>query len=294
LVALTIKAALQWGAQQLKASGSPSAVLDAELLLIHGYRVHGVNISKVKLITSYEDVVPENIYSTYVEFIKQRVESKPVQYIIGLQEFMGLELIVSEDVLIPRGDTEIIVEKLLELADRDVSLKIIDMCTGTGAIAVSLAHYLPKSEVIAVDVSEAALSCCRENINKHNLQERVKAVKSNLFEDLTRLELTNNIDMVVSNPPYIPTQDIETLSDNVKSYEPMLALDGGEDGLDFYRKIVQYSSSYLKSGGILAFEIGYNQGQDVMKIIEESNSYYNISCYKDLAGLDRCIIAYKR
>lgn len=294
MVGITIKAALQSGAKILKDCGSPSAILDAELLLLHGYSIHGVTMNKIKLITNCNDSISEDIYESFISFVQQRCQGKPIQYITGIQEFMNLELEVNDKVLIPRGDTEIIVEKLMELADKEKSLSIIDMCTGTGAIAVSLGHYLPKAAITAIDISEEALECCRKNAQKHGLQHRINIVKSNLFEDLTSKALTNNIDMVVSNPPYIPTEDILELSVNVKDFEPMLALDGGRDGLDFYRSITLDGAKFLKSGGILAFEIGYNQGQDVMNIIKESGSYYDLACYKDLAGLDRCVIAYKK
>lgn len=294
MVAKTIKTALQFGAKLLMQSGSPSAILDAELLLLHGYGVRGIAMNKIKLITNFNDIIPESIYDLYIEFIEQRCQGKPVQYITGKQEFMGLEIEVSEEVLIPRGDTEIIVEKLVELANKSSALNIIDMCTGTGAIAVSLAHFLPKAMITAVDISEAALECCNRNIVKHSLQNRVKAIKSNLFEDLTSLKLTNIIDMVVSNPPYIPTRDIASLSTNVKDFEPMLALDGGTDGLNFYRSIIHNAGIYLKSGGILAFEIGYDQGQHIMDMIKENGNYYDLECFKDLAGFDRCIIARKQ
>ena len=294
MVANTIKTALQFGVRLLKQSGSPSAILDAELLLMHGYGVRGIAMNKIKLITNCNDIIPESIYDLYIGFVDQRCQGKPIQYITGKQEFMGLEFEVCEKVLIPRGDTETIVEKLLELADKSSALNVIDMCTGTGAIAVSLAHFLPEAMVTAVDISEAALSCCDRNIRKHGLENRVKAIKSNLFEDLTRFKLTNIIDMVVSNPPYIPSIDIASLSVNVKDFEPMLALDGGIDGLDFYRSIIHDAVIYLKSGGILAFEIGYNQGQYIMDRIKENGNYYDLKCFKDLAGLDRCIIAYKK
>lgn len=294
MVEMTIKTALQSGAQLLRESGSPSPMLDAELLLMHAYSCNAIEMNKIKLITNCNDRIVDEVYSKYVDFIQQRAKGKPVQYITGIQEFMGLELEVSEKVLIPRGDTEIIVEKLLELAPSDSALNIIDMCTGSGAIAISLGHYLPQASVTAADISEEALQCCQRNIMKHGLQDRVKAVKSNLFEDLTSSAFINNIDMIVSNPPYIPTKDIEDLEVNVKDYEPMLALDGGRDGLDFYRKITDDAAVMLKSEGILAFEIGYNQGQDVMNIIKENQSYYDLECFKDLAGLDRCVIAHKK
>lgn len=294
MVENSIRSVLQKAARLLKDSGSPSAILDAELLLLHVYRLHGVSMNKIKLITNCNDEVPEALAAQYDDFVAQRCQGKPVQYITGLQEFMGLELAVAEGVLIPRGDTEIIVEKVLELAAKNTSMHILDMCTGTGAIAISLAHFLPEASVLAVDISDKALQCCRTNIEKHHLQGRIKAVQSNLFEDLTRTDFTNNIDMIVSNPPYIPRADIASLDVNVKDYEPALALDGGPDGLDFYRRIAHDGARLLKSGGILAFEIGYNQGQDVLNIIKESQSYYDLECFQDLSGLDRCIIARRR
>ena len=289
-----IRAVLKKAARDLKDSGSPSAILDAELLLLHVYSLHGRVLNKISLITNCEDEVPKAMIAEYEGLVAQRCQGKPVQYITGVQEFMGLELAVAEGVLIPRGDTEIIVEKVLELADQEEALHIIDMCTGTGAIAVSLAHFLPRAVITVADISDTALQCCRTNIRKHHLQDRVKAIKSNLFEDLTRIDFTNNIDMIVSNPPYIPRADIAALDVNVRDYEPALALDGGLDGLDFYRRIAHEGAELLKSGGILAFEIGYNQGQDVLNIIKESQSYYDLECFQDLAGLDRCIIARKR
>lgn len=292
MVGLTIKAVLQWAVKSFKESESQSPILDAELLLIHAYKLNNIEMNKIKLITNCNDIVPQSVYSVYTDFVKQRAEGKPVQYITKVQEFMGLELYISEGVLIPRGDTEIIVERLLELIDKDRAVNIVDMCTGSGAIALSLAHYLQNAKVTAVDISDAALSCCRQNIEKLKLQARVEAVKSNLFEDLTSKAFINNIEMIVSNPPYIPTGDISELSINVRGYEPSLALDGGLDGLNFYRKISRQAPNYLKSGGILAFEIGCNQGQDVMNIIKESGNWYDLECYKDLAGLDRCIIAH--
>lgn len=292
MVASTIKVVLQSAVKSFKECEYLSPILDAELLLLHAYRLNDINMNKIKLITNYNDVVPQSVYSIYIDFVQQRAEGKPIQYITKVQEFMGLELSISPEVLIPRADTEIIVEKLIELADKDNIISIVDMCTGSGAIALSLAYYLQNANATAVDISDAALSCCKQNIVKLKLQERVEAVKSNLFEKLKNKAFINNIDMIVSNPPYIPTGDISELSISVREYEPSLALDGGLDGLNFYREISRNASTYLKSGGILAFEIGYNQGQDVINIIKESGSWYDLECYKDLAGLDRCIIAH--
>lgn len=292
MVASTIKAVLQSAVKSFKECGYLSPILDAELLLLHAYRLNDIDMNKIKLIINCNDIVPQNVYSIYTDFVQQRIEGKPVQYITKVQEFMGLELSISPGVLIPRADTEIVVEKLIELANKDKAISIVDMCTGSGAIALSLAYYLQNAKVIAVDISDTALSCCKQNIEKLKLQNQVEAVKSNLFEELKNKAFINKIDMIVSNPPYIPTGDISELSISVREYEPGIALDGGLDGLNFYREISRQASTYLRSGGILAFEIGYNQGTAVMNIIRESGSWYDLECYKDLAGLDRCIIAH--
>jgi release factor glutamine methyltransferase len=184
-----------------------------------------------------------------------------------------------------------VVEKVIELAAGTKgaeALNIIDMCTGTGAIAVSLAMNLKDSKVYAVDISETALECCGVNVERLGLNDRVEIIRSDLFTSVHE-ELLGQIDIIVSNPPYIPRDEIKQLKINVKGYEPLSALDGGEDGLEFYRRISRDGQEYLKKGGILAFEIGYEQGVYVKDIMEESGYYTGFGIEKDLAGFDRCV-----
>lgn len=280
---------LKKAADELKLKNiTDTAILDAELIFLHTMSEYGRKLDRLKLITQPDAPVEEQIADRYLELISERSKGKPVQYITGRQEFMGLDLYIKEGVLIPRPDTEIVVEKVIELAGSTKGLNIIDMCTGTGAIAVSLAVYLKNSKVYAVDISETALECCRVNIEKLGLNDRVEIIKSDLFASVNN-ELSGQIDIIVSNPPYIPREEIKQLKINVKGYEPFLALDGGEDGLEFYRRISRDGQKYLKKGGILAFEIGYEQGADVKNIMKESGYYTGFGIEKDLAGFDRCV-----
>lgn len=290
---MTIKELLKKAVAVLKDGSSESPILDAELLLIHVMNKRGLNMNKIKLITESDKVINEETAEDYMDAVHARRQGMPVQYMTHSQEFMGLDFYITEGVLIPRPDTEILVEKVINLVKGKGPLRIIDMCAGSGAIAVSLAYYIPDAAAYGADVSDQALTCCKINIERHGLTGRVIPVKSNLFDHLSNLNLEGNIDVIASNPPYIPSRDIPHLPESVKDYEPNLALDGGTDGLWFYHQIVRTSASYLKSGGILAFEIGYNQGQEVKNILEESQSYHSIHIEKDLAGLDRCVWAVK-
>lgn len=270
-----------------KLSGTP--ILDAELLLVYVLNQSGMSFDRLKLVTRFEYVIDKATAHRYLELIDERCKGKPVQYITNNQEFMGLDLYVSEGVLIPRSDTEITVEKVIENAMDVEQPNIVDMCTGSGAIAVSLAVNIPEARVWAVDIDNCALDCCSINVKRFGLESRVRIVKSDLFENIKEEGLIDNTDVIVSNPPYIQSAAIQELSINVRGYEPHLALDGGEDGLVYYRRIIRDSVSLLKSNGILAFEIGYDQGDKVKNIMEKSGYYDNINIEKDLAGYDRCV-----
>lgn len=274
-------------------NNTESPVLDAELILLHVMNAWGQPQDRLKLITRPDTAVEEQIADRYHELINERNKGKPVQYITNSQEFMGIDLYVKEGVLIPRPDTETVVEKVIELARGESALNIIDMCTGTGAIAVSLARSLTGSKVYAVDISDTALECCRFNVERLGLSNRVEVVKSDLFACISK-ELLNRVDIIVSNPPYISRDEIKQLKINVRGYEPLLALDGGEDGLDFYRRISKDGQKYLKKDGILAFEIGYEQGEYIKNIMEENGFYAGFNIEKDLAGFDRCAWGYRK
>lgn len=290
----SIKELLKNAAELLRKSGNSSTpVLDAELLLIHVLNRRGMDFDRIRLVTEQCFTPTEEAAGEYMELIEERSKGKPVQYITKRQEFMGYDLYVTPGVLIPRGDTEIVTGKVIELAKGMDKPVIIDMCTGSGAIAVSLAGNIPGARVWAADISDKALECCRINAGKYGLDKRIKAVKSDLFGNLREEGLTGRTDIIVSNPPYIESSVIQELEINVRRYEPHLALDGGEDGLVYYRRIVKDSVDFLKKDGILVFEVGYDQGVRVKNIMEESGFYEGINIGKDLAGYDRCVWGYK-
>ena len=223
-------------------------------------------------------------------FIQDRLKGRPVAYIVGNREFMGLDFYVQEGVLIPRPDTEVLVEELIEICKDKENLNILDIGTGSGAITISLAKYLNTSNVKSFDISDVALEVGKKNAISNEVDNRVEFIKSDLFSAIKDKDI--KFDVIVSNPPYIPKKDIKTLHTQVKDYEPYIALEGGDDGLDFYRSITEQSKLYLKENGILAYEVGHDQAKDVAKIME-INGYTKIYTKKDLQGIDRVVIGYK-
>lgn len=213
------------------------------------------------------------------------IDGKPIQYITHEQAFMNEKYYVDENVLIPQPDTEILVYEALKICESLESIKLLDLCTGSGAIAISIEKALAnkKHEIFASDISDSALVVANKNKEKNNAN--VTFIKSNLLENINE----NDFDVIVSNPPYIETKVIENLSKQVKN-EPMLALDGGEDGLDFYRKIIENAYKYIKNNGYLCLEIGYKQAKSVCVLLEQEKMYKHIKVIKDLNQNDRCVI----
>ena len=231
--------------------------------------------------------------------LSKRKEYIPLQYIVGDTEFMSLRFMVTPAVLIPRQDTEILVEKVIELAQKlvferqnennNVGLKVMDMCTGSGCIAVSVAHFCPECSIYACDISEEAIKVAKANSELNGVQNRVEFFCGDLFD---ALEGSQKFDIIVSNPPYIETDTIAGLQKEVCNYEPGIALDGGADGFDFYRKITAKAPDFLNTLGWLAFEIGYNQGEKVSALMEESFSHVQV--LKDYGGNDRVVIGQRK
>ncbi|AEY68074.1 peptide chain release factor N(5)-glutamine methyltransferase [Clostridium sp. BNL1100] len=227
--------------------------------------------------------------------LAQRAKNIPLQYIVGDTEFMSLRFMVTPAVLIPRQDTEILVEKVIELAKKrrfqrqnegsNARLYVLDMCTGSGCIAVSIAHFCTECSIVACDISKEAIKVAKANSELNGVQNRVEIFCGDLFE---ALKGNYKFDFIVSNPPYIETETISGLQKEVRSYEPELALDGGADGLVFYKKITAKAPEYLNNLGWLAFEIGYNQGEKVSALMEES--FINIQVLKDYGGNDRVVV----
>ena len=226
----------------------------------------------------------------FLELIKERLNGRPVAYIVGNREFMGLDFYVKEGVLIPRPDTEPLVEEVIELCKDKGDVRILDIGTGSGAITVSLAKYIEKSKLMSFDISDIPLEVGKKNAIANGVDSKIEFAKSDLFSAIKDKDI--RFDVIVSNPPYIPKKDIETLHTQVKDYEPYNALEGGEDGLDFYRDITEQSLSYINEGGILAYEVGHDQADDVSQIMK-NNGYVNIYTKKDLQGIDRVVIGFK-
>lgn len=221
------------------------------------------------MITHKEEEVNEESAKKYYELIEKRRNKMPVKYILNKCEFMGLDFYVEEGVLIPRGDTEILVDEVLKSIDENEEKTVCDLCSGSGAIGIALANFRKNIKVDLIDYYPIPEKVSLINIQKNNMNDRVSFMKSDLLEKAILNE--KKYDIIVSNPPYIEEEEIDKLMEDVKNYEPHTALSGGTDGLDFYRKIIDQSVQVLKKGGILAFEIGYNQGYAVKQLMQNSN-----------------------
>ena len=264
------------GCSLLTEAGIEEAALDARLLLEY---ICGTN--RNDLLVHGERTVEQEQSELYLRYLAERAKRIPLQHITGIQDFMGLTFQVNEHVLIPRQDTEILVEEVLrELHD---GMRILDMCTGSGCILISLLHYSNEGVGVGADISENALSVAKENAEKILKGAEVSFCQSDLFENIT-----GKYDVIVSNPPYIRSDVIPTLMPEVKDHEPMQALDGTEDGLYFYRQIVSESKDYLVRGGKLYFEIGHDQAQQVSELMKNAG-FKEIEVVKDYAGLDRVV-----
>lgn len=221
----------------------------------------------------------------YFDSIAKMRRGVPIEHITHQKEFMKLNFFVNENVLIPRQDTEILVEEVIKIAKKSNSKNILDLCTGSGAIAVSLAKYIPESKITAIDISNEALKIAKKNAINNQVENRITFINSDMFENLNN----QKYDIIVSNPPYIKRNVIEKLNEEVKK-EPYIALDGGEDGLYFYKKIIKDSYEYLKYRGFLCLEIGFDQKIDVIELIENEEKFDNTYCKRDLYDNDRIIV----
>lgn len=275
---MTIKQAITKGMIMLKSNNVESPKLKARLLL-----QYVLDKPRQYIIVYDNKEIDKQQQWQYFVNIEKLTKGIPLQHITHRQEFMKMDFFVDENVLIPRSDTEILVEEVIKIAQKYNSPRILDLCTGSGAIAISLKKFVPNADITAVDISEKALEIAQKNAEK--LEAKINFVKSDLFDKLDN----KKFDIIVSNPPYIRKDEIKKLSKEVQK-EPKIALDGGEDGLDFYRIIAEQAINYLKTGSFLCFEIGYNQKNDVIKIIEDEQNYKNTYCKKDLYGNDRIII----
>lgn len=278
---MTIKETLRKGIIELKINNIQEPSLKARLLLqyiLNKPRQYLI-IYDNKQLTLRQEV-------NFFKGIKKLVKGIPLQHITHSQEFMKMTFYVNEDVLIPRPDTEILVEEVIKIAKRINAKKILDLCTGSGAIAVSLAKYIENSQITAVDISTKAISVAKLNAKNNNVENQITFVESDLFKELPK----EKYDIIVSNPPYIKKEIIKSLDKEVQN-EPKIALDGGYDGLDFYRKIINNADEFLKFTGYVCLEIGYDQKDDVLELFESKGKYVEATCKKDLFDNDRVVIA---
>ncbi len=271
---MTFREAEQKGEKLLESAGIADAKIDAWLLL-----EMVAKIDRSFYFTHANAFVEPEVLNEYERVLEKRAEHVPLQYITGEQEFMGMTFKVNSNVLIPRQDTEVLVEEVLKALEP--GMEVLDVCTGSGCILLSILKNAPTVRGTGSDVSKQALLVAKENARLHGLE--AEWVRGNLFDNVS-----GRFDVIVSNPPYIPQAQIPTLMPEVQLFEPLAALDGGVDGLDFYRRIAALAPEYLKEDGLLFFEIGCDQAEDVRRIMTESG-FAELSVEKDLAGLERVV-----
>lgn len=318
---MTYSEAYREGIQVLKDAGIEAPANDAGVLLCHA-----ANCDRTFLYAHGNDMLEAGMELKYLDMLQKRSGRYPLQYLTGVQEFMSLTFEAGPGVLIPRQDTELLVETVLDfcrkstragskwtecnggnmgacaLEPNDVVIQngdsgmpglpqnILDMCTGSGCIAVSLAFHFPGCRVTACDIMPCALEIASRNAERNGVADRISFIESDLFKNIP----LNKFDVIVSNPPYIRTGDLAGLQKEVRDHEPVEALDGGNDGLRFYRSIIDSSAEYLKIGGLLVFETGYDQAQEVAALMDEGGRYCNVRVYKDLAGTDRVVAGIRK
>lgn len=297
-MSLPVKEILNIGLRQLADSGVADAAIDSKELYCFL-----MGISHAQLILEYQKVLPDSLCDAYFKLLDRRAGGEPLQYITGVQCFMGLDFAVDENVLIPRQDTETLVEDAMgiikenQLRGEDFPIKkkrdwdVLDLCCGSGAIGVSLAALCPGVKVTCSDISKGALAVAKGNASRLCGGKKVDFEEGSLLKPFKGRFRNKRFDMIISNPPYIKTAVIATLQREVRDHEPMQALDGGAGGLDFYKGILEDAADCLKKEGVLMFEIGCDQREDVCALIEETGRFEHVTALRDLAGRDRIVCA---
>jgi release factor glutamine methyltransferase len=286
---VTIAEVIAEAAGRLAAKGIESARRDAEVLLCHV-----LGRDRAWLVAHYRDLVDQGPDRPYEQAIERRARREPLQYIAGTQEFWGLPFKVTPDVLIPRPETELVVETSRGKAGGAPAPVIVDLCTGSGCIAVSLAHALPKARIFATDRSARALAVARENARLNAVADRIRFCEGDLFDPLDELDLRNHVDVIATNPPYVRDGDRAGLQPEVRDFEPEMALFAGPEGTEIAEKIIHAAAAYLRPGGSLVMEMGIGQAGVLRKLAEKNGGYRSLEILKDLAGIERVIVANKR
>jgi release factor glutamine methyltransferase len=285
----TIQKLLNWVAEYLGRKGIDSPRLSAELLLSHV-----LSKKRIELYTQFDRCVAEDQLVRLRELVKRAGQHEPVAYLVGKTEFYSLELNVTPDCMIPRPETELLVERAIELLRTSSGTQLVcDLCTGSGCIAIAIAKNCPAARIIATDISDDALKVAAQNIQKHLLNERVELLCGDLFEPVTAKLPGDRFDLIVCNPPYVSAAEYEALAKNVRDFEPRLALFAGPDGLDIFRRVIKEAGAFLKPGGALMLEIGFSQGRAIKESLEQTRTFTEIRFDKDLQNHDRIAIAKK-
>ena len=294
----TVSEILYKATSHLKKRRIPEPRIDAEALL-----AHVLKIDRLEIYLNLDCQLTEKQLSAYEKLIERRAGREPVAFIVGYKEFMGLKFFVNKDVLIPRPETEILVENVIKKVpdvkksksyegSKDSSIIIVDLCTGSGNIAISLAKNILECKIYATDISKGAIQVAQKNASFHNVEGKVEFLLGNLFRPLEKLNSNLAADFVVSNPPYVRSSDLALLQPEIRK-EPVSALEGGNEGLNFYQRIIPEASKYLVYGGYLIMEIGDYQGKAVMELFKKEKQFSQLRLVKDYAGLDRVVMAQK-
>ncbi len=277
---MTIKQAIEKGVIALKVKNIETPKMKARLLM-----QYILNKSRQYLLAHDLEKLDKTKEIQYFNAIKKITEGVPLQHITHQQEFMKMSFYVDENVLIPRPDTEILVEEVIEIAKRINAREILDLCTGSGAIAISLAKYIPNSKITAIDISNKAIKVAKKNAKANEVESQITFIQSDLFEKLSK----QKYDIIVSNPPYIKEEVIKKIDLEVQR-EPLIALNGGIDGLKFYKKIIHEGYNYIKYKGYLCLEIGFDQKNEVIELIQKEENYIDTYSKKDLYDKDRIVV----
>lgn len=282
---MKIKELINYGRRLLEENGVEDSSNVSKILAEYIFQM-----DRTQIVVNEKQEVEESEKTRYYLGLIEIIQGMPVQYITNKQEFMKLDFYVDENVLVPQPDTEILVEEVIEISNKEFNddIEILDICTGSGCIGVSINKYIPDANITMSDISKVALDIAKINYEKNIPNDKAEFIQSDMFENITK-----KYDIIVSNPPYIESNVIENLPENVKK-EPHIALDGGEDGLNFYRILILEASEHLNENGYLCMEIGYNQKESVINLLKESKKYEEIYHKTDLSGNDRVIIARKR
>lgn len=282
----TIQKLLNWITEYFTSKGIDSPRLSAELLL-----AYVLVMKRIDLYTNFDKSVSKENLDHLHDLVKRAACNEPISYLTGKTQFYSFELNVTPDCMIPRPETELLVERAIEFLQARIGPQLVcDLCTGCGCIAIAIAKNLPGSSIIATDISNTALAVAAKNVERYRLNNRIKLLCGDLFHPFSD---TNKFDLIVCNPPYVSTTEFEKLDKNVKDYEPKIALLAGIDGLDIYRRIAKDVDAFLKPDAALILEVGYNQGQAVSQLLEQASCFAEINIKKDSSANDRVVTAIK-